>query len=299
MKAFQIISDGSCDLPTDLLLLHEIVIVPFSITFESDKENVLYQNKDMTTDQFYDRVLSSPKDFPYTACPSVQCYLDHFEESYSSHTPILCVCISSKWSGSYNSACRAKEMLLEKHSDAVIEVIDSDANTVCQGLYVLEIARLRDKGLSFETICDLCQVEHGERIIFSVSDLSYLLHGGRIGNLAATIARIFPINPLIIAKHGEIYSGGIALKRRRAMLSIIQKVNEHFLKHHLKKEEYVFSVGYCYNRDEGEMFQKEVEKKVGVKTILSQIGMTIAVHTGPEALGVAFIRKFDAPYVRE
>ncbi len=295
MKTFQIISDGSCDLPKELLLLNEIVLVPFSITFDSDKESVLYQNKDLTTDQFYDHLLSSPKDYPHTACPSMQCFLDHFEEAYSSHTPILCVCISSKWSGSYNSACIAKEILLERHSDAQIEVIDSEVNTVCQGLYVLEIARLRDEGLSFKAICDLCRVRHGDRIIFSVSDLSYLLHGGRIGNLAATIARVFPIDPLIIAKHGQIYSGGIALKRRRAMLSIIQKINDHFCKHHLKKEDYVFSIGYCHNREEGEMFQKEVEEKVGVKTLLSQIGMTIAVHTGPEALGVAFLRKFDVP----
>ncbi len=293
VKAFQIISDGSCDLSQSLISENEIDIVPFSITFDSDKETALLQNVDITNDAFYRHLADSPKDFPYSACPSMHSYLDHFEKAYYSRTPILCVCISSKWSGSYSSACIAKDFFIEKHPDAKIEVIDSDSNTVVQALYILEIARLRDKGVSFEEVVRLSRSDHEGRIYFTVNDLSFLEHGGRIGNLASLLAKIFPLNPIIAVRNGEIFNGGIALKRKRALTLVIERVKEQFAKAKAKWEDFIFTIGYCYDRLEAEGLQRLFEVATGIKALLLQIGMTIATHTGPTALGIGFIKKFD------
>ncbi len=293
MKAFQIITDGSCDLTESLISDNEIDIVPFSITFESDKEKSLIQNVDITNDTFYAHLAASPKDFPYSACPSMQSFLDHFEKAYYSRTPILCVCISSKWSGSYASACIAKDFFIAKHPEAKIEVIDSDSDTVVQGLYILEVARLRDKGVSFEEVVRLSHSDHEGRIYFTVNDLSYLEHGGRIGNLASLLAKIFPLNPIIAVKDGEIFNGGIALKRKRAINLVIERVKEQFAKAKSKWEDFIFTIGYCYDRLEAEALQKLFEISTGMKSLILQIGMTISTHTGPSALGIGFIKKFD------
>lgn len=297
MEKIQIITDGSCDLPKDLVKKNNLIVVPFYVTF--DGINYEKEDSEEFVLDFMDRMVENPKTFPKTACPSSQDFLDCFEKAYKEESKIICICINEKFSGSFNSACVGRSMLLEKYPDAVITVIDSTVNTGAQGLVVLETARMVEDGLSYkEVLKKVDKMLPTARIIFTVGNLDYLKHGGRIGALKALIGNTLKMQPIIVLEDGEISSPGVALGQKRAILKVVDRVKNHFLRLGEAIGEFRFTIGITYKKLEKAFLESRlVETLKGIYekfTVDSfQIGATIATHTGPYAIGVGFVKKYE------
>ena len=150
-------------------------------------------------------MVDHPDVFPKTSMPSVQDFYEVFEKFCKRNIPVICICITAKFSGSLQSATTAKDMILEEYPEAKIAVIDSTFDTVLQGLFVLEACRLRDLGLEYEQITEaLLSIRESGRIFFTIGSIDYLKHGGRIGKLAGIAASALKIKPIITLKEGEI-----------------------------------------------------------------------------------------------
>ena len=135
-KKYQIITDGSCDLPKELMEEKGVTVVPFYVSF--DGEHYLKEVVEMGVGEFYDRMVADQNTFPKSSLPSVQDYADVFMPLAAENTAVICICITTKFSGSMQSALSAKELVQETYPDAEITVIDATVNTVLQGLLVLE-----------------------------------------------------------------------------------------------------------------------------------------------------------------
>ncbi|MDE6414368.1 MAG: DegV family protein [Anaeroplasmataceae bacterium] len=294
MKDFEIISDGACDLADETVSKLGIRVVPFYVAY--DEQNYLREKVDFSVQDFYQKLVDNPNVFPKTSMPTAEDYMKEFERAYDLDKDILCITISKKFSGSLNSALMARDMFLDEHSDARVEIVDSTMLSCSQGLLVREIARMKENGINLdEVIKNIEEIKMTGRCYFTINGLSYLQHGGRIGKLTAVVGNIFKVTPLIIAKDGEIQSGGIALSRKRAIMKIFDKFSGIVHKHNLNLDDYLIEVGYGYSLEEGkeiaakfeEIFHRKIE-------LMDQIGATISVHTGPYPIGIAFIRKYDA-----
>ncbi len=295
-EAYHIISDGSCDLPPELVKEKNVTVVPFYVSFDEDH----YQKEivEIGIREFYQRMVDRPDVFPMTSMPSVQDYADAFLPLAKQRIPIICICITAKFSGSLQSAENAKKMILEEYPDAQIAVLDSTVDTVLQGLYVLEAVELRDRGVSYEEAVErLEKIKDTGRIFFTVGNMEYLKHGGRIGKVASVAGSVLGIRPVITLKQGEIFASGIGRSRRGTLNKTVD-----LLLHYLKEQgagvsDYSICVGYGYDREEAERFRDDTvtllrEKGYGkVEIPLYQIGATIAVHTGPYPLGFGIIKK--------
>lgn len=293
---YQIISDGSCDLSQELTKEKKIEVVPFYVSFDS--ETYKKEMQEVGVRDFYQQMIDHPDIFPKTSCPSAQDYYDIFEKYAAQNIPMICICITMKFSASYQSAMNAKEMILEEYPNVVIEVINSEINTVLQGLYVLEACRLRDSGCSYEeTIDRLKEIRSSGRIFFTVGSIDYLKHGGRIGKVAGVAGSLLNIKPLITLKEGEIFSSGIVRSRKKSMTKVIGLLQEHLKECNIDMQKYSICIGYGYSREEAEEFSAmllDSIKDTGVSEIpLFQIGATIGVHTGPNPLGIAIIKRGD------
>ncbi|MDE5714875.1 MAG: DegV family protein [Anaeroplasmataceae bacterium] len=294
MKDFVIISDGACDLSDEVVKELGVRVVPFYVAFEQDK--YLKEKVDVAVQDFYQQLVDNPSVFPKTSMPTANDYMNEFDKAYQEGYDVVCVTISKKFSGSLNSALMARDMFIEEHSDARVEIIDSTLLSCPQGLLVREMARMKKNGLTLDdTIKKANELKDTGRCYFTINGLSYLQHGGRIGKLTSIVGNIFKVAPLIIAKDGEIHSGGIALSRKRAIMKIFDKFAGIVKKYNLNLDDYLIEVGYGYSLEEGkdlaakfeEIFHKKIE-------MIEQIGATISVHTGPYPLGIAFIKKYDA-----
>ena len=200
----------------------------------------------------------------------------------------------------YNSACSAKDMILEDHPDAKITVINSLQNSASMSLFVYEAMCMRDAGYSYEeTVKKLEALRPYGRIIFTTESLDYLTKGGRLVRTAAMITSKLSLRPIIIMKGGEISVGGFFRTRKKAKAKVIEFLCKHFEEPGIDINDYDITVGYCTNKDEAEEFRKEVEEAIKTKLLESgvefktRIGVVTACHTGPTAIGAALMPKFD------
>ena len=296
-EAFHIISDGSCDLPMELTKEKDITVVPFYVSFEEGK----YQKEmiEIGVREFYQEMVDHPDVYPKSSMPSVQDYVDAFLPFVKAGAPIICICITTKFSGSMQSAATARDMILEEYPKARITVIDAEINTVLQGLYVLEACRLRDLGWEYDRMVErLLAIRESGRIFFTIGNIDYLKHGGRIGKVMGIAGSALKIKPLITLKEGEIFASGIARSREKSMQKVIEMLKAYLDERTAKPGEYSFAIGYGYDYEEAchfrEMLKDLVRERLGIDEIeIYQIGATIGVHTGPYPIGVGIIKRAD------
>lgn len=294
-EAFHIFSDGSCDLPPQLVKEKNVTVVPFYVSF--DEEYYQKEIEEIDIRDFYQRMVDEPRVYPRSSMPSVQDYMDAFLPVVLQKTPVVCICITTKFSGSMQSAVNAKNMLLEDYPDAQITVIDATVNTVLQGLYVLEAVRLRDSGAGYEeAVSRLEEIKSTGRIFFTVGNMEYLQHGGRIGKVAGIAGSILGIKPIITLKQGEIFPSGVARSRRKSMEKTIELMVKYLEELGEPIDHFSVAAGYGYDYEEALAYRDSalhvLKEKYGLQKLpVYQIGATIGVHTGPYPLGLGIIRK--------
>lgn len=295
---YKIVTDGSCDLPPELCKQKDITVVPFYVSFDS--ENYQKEIVEMPIREFYEKMVADPTTFPKSSMPSVQDYVDVFTPIVEEKKAVICICITTKFSGSTQSALNARDMVLESFPDAQITVIDSTVDTVLQGIYVLEAAKMCEAGVSYEAaINELEAIKSTGRIFFTVGNIDYLKHGGRIGRLAGLAGSVLGIRPLITLKEGEIFPSGISRSRKKSLEKVYELLLEYLMELGADCSEYSLAVGFGYDREEAVVFRDGAVKFLNTKGYsitakelpIYQIGATISVHTGPYPLGFGIIRK--------
>ena len=290
---YKIVSDSACDLSKEYLEKHDVTIVPLSVSF--DGETYYRDGVDITRDECYQRMVDDPKLFPKTSLPSVESYADVFRSFVEQGFPVVCFTITTLFSGSYNSAMNAKSLVEEDYPDANICVIDSKQNTVTQALLIDQFVRMLEDGLSFEqAMSKLDALMASARIFFTVGSLDYLKMGGRIGKVATAATGKLGVKPVIIMKDGDIGLGGIGRNRNKLKNSVLQVAKKYLDENN--KDNFIVSVGYGYDKEEGFQFMNEVESTLDVKLDSETnvaIGIVSAVHTGPYPIGLGVIRKYE------
>ena len=297
MGNYQIISDGSCDLGRERSDRTGVKIIPYYVSFDGEK---FYKEiEEMDVRRFYNHMVEHPKVFPKTSLPPVQDYVDAFTSAAREGKDIICLCLSSKFSGSFNSAQNAARIVGELYKNIRIAVIDTTLATALQGLLVQECARMRDAGLSFENIQKKIEkIKSTGRIFFSVGSMDYLIHGGRVGKVMGLAASTLGIKPLISMKEGEIFPEGMTRSRKKAFDRIISMARNFFKDSGEIPEQYTFASGYGCDYNECVAFKNQLVASMKSYCHIDdmeiyQIGATIGVHTGPYPLGMGFLKRFE------
>ena len=297
-EAYHIISDGSCDLPTELVQEKNITVVPFYVSF--DDEHYLKEGVEIGVRDFYQQMVDRKGVYPKSCMPNAQDYADAFMPFVKEKTPIICICITAKFSGSIQTALNAKDMILEDYPEAEITVIDSTVDTVLQGQFVMEAVALRDSGASYkDTVDRLEEIKSTGRIFFTVGDMEYLIHGGRVGKVAAVAGSVLGIRPVITLKQGEIFPSGIGRSRKKTTEKSLELLVDYLKESKLGIECYSLSIGFGYDKQEAEEYREHVIETLranghSIKSNrfpIYQIGAGISVHTGPYPLGLGIIEK--------
>ena len=296
---YQIVTDGSCDLEQSLVDQYHLEVVPFYITIDGVHHQK--EKEDIKVHEFYQYMVDHKDVFPKTSMPSIEDYIQTFTKILDQQKDIICICITTKFSGSYNSAMNAKMMLEEQYPNQRITIIDATVNTVLQGLLVIEAAQMQMAGLSYDEVVQKIEdIKSSGRIFFTVGNFEYLIHGGRIGKVAGVAAKTLGIRPLIVLHDGEIFAMGVTRGREKSKKKVIEKTIQYFQEQHLSPHEYRFSVGYGYDQKEGEDFKDKLQESLiqafpdfHEPIMIQQIGATIGVHTGPYPIGVGILKKYD------
>ena len=291
---YQIISDSACDLEKLYINENNLEVVPFYASF--DGENYYKERIEINHEDFYQKMIDEHI-YPKTSLPSIEDYMKVFKKYLDKNIPIICICTTSKLSGSYQSAVSAKDIMIESNPTAKITVIDSNVITVLQGLLVREAIRMQKDGISYEKcIENIERIKSSGRIIFTIEDMDYLKKGGRIGKLLTIASDALKIRPLIILKEGEIFPAGISRSRKKAKIKLLELAKEFFSKNNENLDDYEIVVGTSIDYEEAEEFKQELATTLNKEITLpiGHIGITIGSNTGPHPIGLGLLKKYDA-----
>ena len=288
MANFKIVSDSSCDFEPNLAKEQDITLIPFYITL--DGTNYFKEGVDLQKDEFYKRLVTENA-YPKTSLPSPQDYIDAYRPILESGFDIFSLTITSKFSGSYQSAHTAANTLLEEFPDRKISIVDSFQVAFGQNLILWEAIARRNGGVSLEqTTKDIKTMSESSVLFFTLETLEYLKKGGRIGKGAALIGGVLGLKPVLQLKDGELHPRSKVRGKKKAIANVIDHALEYIGNN---KDDYLFVVGHTANPTESEAFRKELEENHGIKTSypLINAGATIGSHIGPGGVGVAIVKK--------
>ncbi|MDR1208697.1 MAG: DegV family protein [Clostridiales bacterium] len=289
MPGFKIIADSASDLPEGYAAAHDITVVPYSVTL--DGETYYHENVDMTVDEFYAR-MTETKVFPKTSQLSIADHYDAIKPYAEAGTPVVSVCMTSKFTGSYNSLISALAQLREDYPDAEVYPIDSLNASACESMLIQEIVRMRRDGRTAAEAAEICERLKSESNIFiTVDTLEYLQRGGRIGKVSAMAGALLGIKPIIQMSGGELLPYSKIRGRRKAINETI-RLTEEFVGG--GKSDYLYCVIGSSGSEETGYVADALRTEYGEDFIYScRLGITITAHIGPTVLGVAALKKYD------
>ncbi len=249
-------------------------------------EETFLDNETITNDEFYQKLKIS-KVSPSTSQPSPAAFRDKYTQLIDQGYDILSIHIASKLSGTIDSAIQARNML----PGANIEIVDSYTTSLALGFQTLAAARLAAQGATLKE----CKIE-AERsreqtgIFFVLNTLEYLHRGGRIGGGAAFMGTLLNLKPILEVKNGRIE----AVERVRTATKARERMVELFYERVGESRCPIrIATLYADARIDAENLMDQARQRFGVsdvaETILGRVTPVLGVHTGPGALGIAYM----------
>jgi DegV family protein with EDD domain len=274
----KIVTDSTAYLTEATVRQHDIHVVPLCVHFgeEEFREGVELSHKD-----FYARLKAAPV-LPTTSQPSAGEFYEVFKELVDAGHEVVALTISSKLSGTWNSAMAAKEML----PDAAISVIDSLSTALGLQLMLAATVEAIHAGASREQIVD--QVEEIKakiHVLFVVDTLEYLAKGGRIGNAKAFMGTLLKVKPILVLQDGAIEPLEQVRSKQKAQARMLELVDEYVGDKGVQAK---IAICGALVPDEVSALSRELVGRLGcAQPLISEIGPVIGTHTGPGVIGVA------------
>jgi DegV family protein with EDD domain len=277
--AIKIVTDSTADLPAVLVKELDVTVVPEYLSFG---DQVYRDQIDISEDDFYHRLVTGAI-HPKTAQPTPNDFAGVYETLSKTADGIISIHLSSKLSGTYDSALRGKNMI---PAAAKIEVIDSQSVSIAMGLSVIQAAKMARSGASLKQITDaIRKIKEDVHFLILFDTLKYLAKGGRIGKGKAFLGSLLNVKPLLIIKEGELVPSGQVRTRTKGVELLVD-----FVRNTPEIED--LAVLYSTTPDDAHnlierlspLFPKE-------RIIFSRLGSALGVHGGPGVLGVALRKK--------
>lgn len=284
MNNIKLLTDTGCDLLEELIK-EDVGYIPLYTTF--DGTNFLKQRDELSIEEFYKKLEDNNTPHPKTSCPSVDDYCNIFNKYINEGKSILMICINSLFSGAYQAAEVAKNMILENNKDAKIELIDSKSCTYVQYILCKKAKEMIDEDIDIETIKHTLEIMKNEsRVFMYVDDLTCLAKSGRVTNLKAGIASILNIKPILELKDGILESTKKAKGQNKAIREVISDFND-FLN---GKDINDYKIGIIHgDRYEDALLFRDTLNVGDID--ICQLGVCIGTHAGPTLLGVVLAIK--------
>ena len=273
--AIRIVTDSVADLPQALASANEITVVPCYVIIGSEtyKDGI-----EITSDRFYSR-LEGLSRLPSTSQPTIADFQDVYRRLLDQGHQIVSIHVSSKLSGTVNSATQAKAALGDS---SPIEIVDSQLASAPMALAVLTGAQLARQLADYREVARQVRQSlvrnHG---FVLVDTLEYLKKGGRIGKAQAFVGGMLKVKPILTIRDGEVHPVERPRSLERAKNRIIEIARE------LAPVRQV-NVSYSTDRVQALALRAELAELVDPEHLIeSRFGPVLGTYLGPNALGVA------------
>ena len=278
----QIVTDSGVDTNMSSRELEEygIHVVPLRVTLE---DRTYREGLDISKEEFY-QLLASSKELPRTTQPSPGEFAELYRKLAEKDPDILSIHMSSGLSGTYQSAVLASQMVPE----ARITHVDTKTLSAPAGWQVEAAARVIRAGWTLDKVLELVKsVSHATETLFTLEELKYLIHGGRISHMKGLVAAVLNIKPVIgVEKEKGTY---VQMAFLRTFKKAIKGVVDIIEKKHAPGSQLRVQVVHAQNPEGAALLQEQIADRFSC-TFLPKVAMSLVLgaHTGPSMIGVAY-----------
>lgn len=279
--SLRIITDSASDLVPPYR--SGLTVLPLTVLFG---ERAYRDGVDLDHRQFYELLIESDA-LPTTSQPTPAQFEDAFRAAVEAGETVVCITLSSKLSGTYQSA----RIAAEEFSPGQVYVVDSLNASIGEATLVRRAFQLAEQGLDAPALVQALEKERGQiRLVALLDTLEYLKRGGRLSASAALVGGLLGIKPVIAIEDGQVKVLGKARGSKNGSNLLLQEIE--------KAGGIDFDRPYClgYTGLSDDILQKYIadskelwEDRVGELPI-STIGSAIGTHIGPGAIGVVFFQ---------
>ena len=281
MSSIAIVTDTDCSLPVDVASRYGIRQVPISVHFGQES---FMTGVDIDDAQLFERVDREGK-LPTTSAPAPGDFIEAYKAAFDEGAEaVICFCVSGEISATYNAAVNAREMLSGKD----ITVVDSRSLSMGQGFVVLAAAEAAQEGASKDEIVSYA-MSVGERthLYAALSTLKYLAMSGRVGHVAAGMAGLLNVKPILTIRDGKLDLLERIRSRKKSLARVIDLTDEALGGQPAER----MAVIHVCASDEARQFEEQLRGSLACpdEVLMCELTPGLSVHSGAGLLGVVVL----------
>ncbi len=281
---YVIVTDTNADLPAEYLNKHQLPRL--CLTFYVNGESYNADTKPMDEHLFYDKMRADAEVKTMQVNPEQA--RECFEPYLKKGMDILYLAFSSGLSGTYNSGVIAAQELKEQYPERTIEVVDTLAASLGQGLLTHYAVIMKEAGRSLQEVKSWVEENRLKLVhLFTVDTLKYLHKGGRVSAATAIVGGMLNIKPVLhVDDEGKLVAVDKVRGRKNSLLRMVELMEEQI--GDCKNDVFFISHGDCI--DDAKFLAGEVQKRFGIKeNMIHFVCPTIGAHSGPGTVALFFL----------
>lgn len=281
MSKFAIVTDSTSYIPPEIAQKYGITVTPQVLIWD----NQTYRDGiDIQPTEFYNR-LKTAKVMPSTSQVSPATMQETFQGLVDKGLSVLGIFISSKLSGTLQSAIQAKELM--GSAGEKVTLIDSQSTAMALGFQVLAAARAMEAGASLENCAVIASKAHERTgVFFAVDTLEFLHRGGRIGGAQRFIGSALNLKPILALKEGKVEGVDRIRTKSKAHDRILELVGEQ-----VKGKSNIRLATLHANaaEDAKNLLDRAAAELSPVETLFTEVSPVVGTHAGPGTVGLAYM----------
>lgn len=272
----KIVMDSAGEIPQEWRTEYDVEVIPVNIQFEN---KTYQQGIDLSDDDFY-QIANSSGVIPKTSQPTPQQFVDFYKRIAKVSDTILSLHVSSKLSGTFNSAVLATQELRNKFN---IIPYDTGSGSAAVGFMCKEARQLDRAGATLQAILARMDViRQNINVVLTLDTLEYARRSGRVKALPAALAALVKIKPVRILKDGVLDMREIVRTRQRAINRVLEII-------HQRVDNRLVNVAIAHSRslEAAKLLLQKVNETLRVnEAIISDLSIGVAANLGPGTIGI-------------
>jgi len=280
MAKIALVTDSTAYIPADLVEKYHITVAPLILIWGQE---MFEDGVSIMPGEFYTRMKGAtvmPTSSQVTVSKFQQIYEGLLDQDYE----ILTMVISSKLSGTLNSAVQARESL---PAGAPIQIVDTNATAMAMGFQVLSVARAIEQGASMQECLALAeQAQQCSGIVFAVDTLEFLHRGGRIGGGSRFLGTALNIKPILHLRDGKVDALERVRTRKKSLARLIELVEERV---DGQKPVRLAAVHANAAQEAQDLLKQATARLCAAESILGDVSPVVGTHAGPGVVGLSYM----------